>query len=240
MLRQAEGKDQPVVKQTVTLIAAVAVIFFFWHHLLIYPLKVLVVFFHESSHAIATLLTGGEVAELMISRDQGGHVISRGGSRFLVLSAGYLGSLLWGAILYLVAARTRKDALAMSLLGCLIIVIALFFIRNLFGFVFSAATGVAMILLGIWAGEKINDFILQLIGLTSMVYVPLDIYSDTISRSHLRSDARMLAEEFGGTTMMWGGLWILLSGLLIFFSLKWGLKRKTPPQGMDKPASHPL
>ncbi len=214
------------MKQTLTLIAAVAVIFFFWHHLLIYPLKVLVVFFHESSHAIATVLTGGQVAELMVSQDQGGHVLSRGGSRFLVLTAGYLGSLIWGTVLYLIAARTRKDAVAMTLLGCLIIAIALLFVRNLFGFAFSAATGVAMILLGTWAGEKINDFILQLIGLTSMVYVPLDIYSDTISRSHLRSDARMLAEEFGGTTLMWGGLWIMLSAVLIFFSLKWGLKKR--------------
>jgi hypothetical protein len=228
------------MKQLVTLIAAVAAIFFFWHHPAIYPLKVLVVFFHESSHALVTVLTGGEVAELVVNRNQGGHVLSRGGNRFLVLTAGYLGSLAWGVLIYLVAARTRKDALAMSLLGCLIIAIALFFVRNLFGFAFSAAAGVAMILLGTRAGEKVNDFILQLIGLTSMVYVPLDIYSDTISRSHLRSDARMLAEEFGGTTLFWGGLWILASALIIFFSLKWGLKRKNRPEAMDTPPEHPL
>ncbi len=212
------------MKQTITLVAAVAAIFFFWHHLLIYPLKILVVFFHESSHAIATVLTGGRVTELVISQDQGGHVISRGGSRFLVLTAGYLGSLICGAVIYLAAARTRKDAAAMFFLGCLTIAIALFFVRNLFGFAFSAATGVVMILLGARAGEKINDFILQLIGLTSMIYVPMDIYSDTISRSHLQSDARMLAQEFGGSTLMWGGLWIMLSAILIVFSLKWGLK----------------
>jgi hypothetical protein len=228
------------VKQTITLIAAVAAIFFFWHHLAIYPLKVLVVFFHESSHALATVLTGGQVIELVVNRDQGGHVLSRGGNRFLVLTAGYLGSLVWGTLIYLVAARTRKDALAMSFLGCLIIAIALFFVRNLFGFAFSAATGVAMILLGVWAGEKVNDFILQLIGLTSMVYVPLDIYSDTISRSHLQSDARMLAEEFGGATLFWGGLWILLSALIIFFSLKWGLKRKNRSKPVDKSPAHSL
>ena len=45
----------------------------------------------------------------------------------------------------------------------------------------------------------------------SMIYVPLDILSDTIFRSELRSDARMLAEEFGGATVMWGGVWLVLS-----------------------------
>lgn len=215
------------MKQTAALIATVAAIFFFWHHPPLYPLKVLIVFFHESSHAIATVATGGEVVELVVNRHQGGHVVSRGGSRFLTLTAGYLGSLIWGTLIYLVAARTRKDALAMTLLGGLIITIAALFVRNLFGLAFSAGAGVAMILLGIWAGERVNDFILKLIGLTSMVYVPLDIYSDTISRSHLRSDAWMLAEEFGGTTIMWGGLWILASVIIIFFSLKWGLKSNT-------------
>lgn len=217
------------MKQVVLLFATVAFIFFFWHHIILFPLKLLVVFFHESSHALVTVLTGGRVAELVVDRHQGGHVLSMGGSRFLTLSAGYIGSLLWGAAVYLVAARTRKDQAAMVLLGVLIILLTLFFVRNFFGLAFSAVTGAVMILLGAKAGEAVNDFVLKLIGLTSMIYVPLDIYSDTISRAHLRSDAYMLAEEFGGTTMMWGGLWILLSAGIIFLSIRWGLRRPTAP-----------
>lgn len=219
------------MKQTILLVAVVAGIFLFWHHVALYPLKLLVVFFHEASHALMTVATGGKVTELVVNRNQGGHVISLGGSRFWVLSAGYLGSLVWGTVIYLVAARTRWDQTAMTVLGALIIAIALFFVRNLFGFGFAAVTGAAMIALGWWASERVNDFILKLIGLTSMVYVPLDIYSDTISRSHLRSDAHMLAAEIGGTTVMWGGLWIILSAGIILFSLRWGLR--TPPAGGD-------
>lgn len=212
------------MKQLISLLIVLTGIFFFWDNILLYPLKVLVVFFHESSHALMTIFTGGEVKELAVTARQGGHVISRGGNRFLTLTAGYLGSLLWGTLIYIVAARTRIDKLAMFILGTVIIGIAVIFVSNRFGLGFSLLTGFVMVVLGIKSNEKINDFILRVIGLTSMIYVPLDIYSDTIARSHLRSDARMLAEEFGGTTVMWGGLWILLSLIIIIFTLKWGMK----------------
>jgi hypothetical protein len=70
-----------------------------------------------------------------------------------------------------------------------------------------------------------NDFLLRLIGLTNIAYVPLDIYSDTILRSHLRSDAFMLASEFGGATVVWGGLWMIISLVIIFFCLRFSLKK---------------
>ena len=57
-----------------------------------------------------------------------------------------------------------------------------------------------------------------------MIYVQYDILSDTILRSGARSDARMLAEEFGGATVMWGGIWLCLSLLAIFYALKIALK----------------
>ena len=58
-----------------------------------------------------------------------------------------------------------------------------------------------------------------------MAYVPLDIWSDTISRSHLRSDARMLAEEFGGFTLMWGGIWMAISLMAIVWVIRTSLSR---------------
>ena len=68
-----------------------------------------------------------------------------------------------------------------------------------------------------------SDLILRVIGLASMIYVPYDIFSDTIQRSYLQSDARMLAEEFGGPTMMWGALWIVLSLCVLALCLRYGL-----------------
>ena len=206
------------------LIAILVAIFFLWPYPVLYPLKLLVVFFHESSHALMTVVTGGKVVELVVNEMQGGHVISNGGNRFLTLSAGYLGSLVWGSVIYLLAVRSRYDKLLMMLLGLIIVALCAFFVRNLFALAFGAVVATTMLAIGAWASMEINDVVLRVIGATSMLYVPLDIYSDTIERSGLRSDAVMLAEEFGGTGMLWGGTWLALSVALIVATLVLGLK----------------
>ena len=204
-------------RRLVYLLALLILVFALWPTPFLAPLKTLVVFFHEASHALTAVATGGVVIEMEIDQNQGGHVRSVGDIRLLTLSAGYLGSLLWGALIFLVTVFTDKDRLISALLGVLILVIAAWFMRNLYGLGFTMATGAGLIALSRWGSEAVNDFVLRIIGLTSMSYAPLDIWSDTIDRSHLRSDARMLAEEFGGATVMWGGIWIAISvGMIIW------------------------
>ncbi len=202
-------------------------IFFFWHSQLLYPLKILVVFFHESSHAIATLLTGGEVRAFEIVAQAGGQVISLGGNRFITLTAGYLGSLIWGLAIFSVAVSTNLDRWFMAGIGLVLISITLIFGSNDFVTIFGLSMGGLMLILAKFLSHQVNDFLLRVIGLTNMLYVPMDIYSDTIARSHLRSDAYMLAEEFGGTTQLWGGVWLVVSIGLILTCLYWLLKGKT-------------
>jgi len=108
------------------------------------------------------------------------------------------------------------------------------FMRNLFGLAYGL--GMALALLGIarFMPAIVSDYALRLIGVMSLLYVPRDIFSDTIERSHLRSDARMLAEEIGGTTWMWGGIWLLVSLAICLIAVRWSLGGRrdaavTPP-----------
>ena len=212
------------MKQLLILFSVIIAIFFLWSTPALYPLKLLIVFFHESSHALMTIATGGQVIELEIDRMQGGHVISAGGNRFITLTAGYLGSLIWGVVIYLLAVGSKYDKAIMFCLGIIIMVVTTLFVRDLFAFGFSGLTGLFMILMGVKAPMQINDIILRVIGVTSMSYVPLDVYSDTIVRTSLRSDAFMLAEEFGGTTVLWGTIWLLVSVVILIATLKISLK----------------
>ncbi|PCK04419.1 MAG: hypothetical protein COA42_19245 [Alteromonadaceae bacterium] len=168
--------------------------------------------------------TGGQVIELVVNVMQGGHVLSIGGNRFLTLTAGYLGSLLWGVVIYLLAVRTKYDKAIMCCLGLVVLAITVMFVRDLFALVFSGIVGVSMIVMGVKAPVQVNDIILRVIGMTSMLYVPLDIYSDTIERSSLRSDAFMLAEEFGGATVFWGSIWLCISVVILVVTLRVSLK----------------
>jgi hypothetical protein len=199
----------------ISLLVLAAGVLLLWDTPLVYPLKVLVVFFHELSHGAMAVLTGGEIIEIEVVAQQGGHCITAGGSRFLTLSAGYLGSLLWGAAILILAARTRFDRPLSVLLGVLLLVITLIYVRPFisFGFFFGAASAAALIASGIWLSERVNDFFLRIIGLTSCLYAIADIKSDVLDRPGLRSDAAMLGELTGIPTQVWGVLWIALAVL---------------------------
>ncbi|MBE1282872.1 MAG: M50 family peptidase [Rhodobacteraceae bacterium] len=208
--------------QLLCLTAAVAAL---WQTDIMVPLRILTVFLHELSHVIAIVLTGGEVVNLTINPQEGGLVTSLGGNRFLSLSAGYLGSLLIGATLFVIALRTNWDRFVLSLLGIVTLAVAVLYVRDLFALGFTVAAGSAMLAASRFLSLTINDMILRVIGISNMIYVPLDIFDDTISRSYLQSDARMLAEEIGGGTMLWGGLWLILSMAVIGLTLRHGLGR---------------
>lgn len=201
------------------LIVLISAVFALWQTPVLLPLKILIVFLHELAHAGMTIVTGGEVISLTVSADQGGAVVSRGGNRFLILSAGYLGSLLIGMLVLFVAIQTTVDRAAMMVFGALMLSVTLIFIRDLFAIAFCLGTGAAMLGAARFLRRDVNDLVLRVIGLTSMIYVPYDIFSDTIARASLRSDARMLAEEIGGATILWGGLWLLISMGLIWVAL---------------------
>ncbi|ATG34750.1 Peptidase M50B-like protein [Phaeobacter piscinae] len=203
------------------------VIVLLWSTPAVLPLRILTVFLHETSHAIVTLATGGEVLNLTIDPYEGGSVTARGGNRFLMLSAGYTGSLLIGAALFVIALRTDWDRRILALFGALTLLVAAIYIRDLFALVFTLTTGVLMLATARYLSLAVNDLILRIIGISSMIYAPLDIWDDTIARSYLRSDARMMAEEIGGTTIIWGGLWLVISLAVIGVTLRYGLGRSS-------------
>ena len=78
-----------------------------WWSPVIYPLKLFVVLLHEAGHAAAAVATGGVVQRILVTPDQGGVCYCPGGNAFLTLSAGYLGSLFFGALILLLA-RVRR------------------------------------------------------------------------------------------------------------------------------------
>ena len=56
----------------------------FWDTRPLWPVRMLVVLFHELGHALAALATGGEVLSISLSPDEGGVTHSRGGLRFFI------------------------------------------------------------------------------------------------------------------------------------------------------------
>ena len=189
-----------------------------WNTTFIYPLKILVVFFHEISHGLVALLGGATDITITLSPNQGGEAWAKGGSHFLMANAGYLGSLFWGSALVLCAAYTKRDRVVTSILGLVLAYITLRYVRNGFGFGFGLAAALSLLAAGRWLSHVVNDFLLKFIGTTSMGYAILDVWSDVMTRS-VKSDATILAEMTGVPPMVWGGLWIVVSLVGIYATL---------------------
>lgn len=196
----------------------------YWDYRIILPIKYLTVFFHELSHGLAAILTGGKIVKITLSSNQGGLCYTAGGWRSIVLSAGYLGSLIWGSALLLLAAKTNKDREIVGGLGLMLIIVTVIWVRNMFGAVFCISTGLVLIALGKYASEIVCDQFLRFIGLTSCFYVITDIKSDLIDRSVPCSDAYKLAEMFHVPDWLVGGIWFLIALVITYQVVKACLK----------------
>lgn len=75
-----------------------------------WPLRWAETFYHEASHGLVALLTGGRVVRLDLHLRGGGACTVQGGNRFFILLAGYMGASVWGAVLFLIGANLGEDA----------------------------------------------------------------------------------------------------------------------------------
>ncbi len=201
-------------------------IWYLWDTPAVYPLKVFVVLLHEISHAMIAVATGGTIERIVLDPNQGGACYCPGGNAFLTLSAGYLGSLAWGALLISAGQMKRINSrLVTGAVGLLVVGLTLAYVRSTFGFWFGLAFGSVLFLGALRLSAAVNQGILLTLGLTSCLYAILDIKSDVLDRPELRSDAAMLGELTGIHTVVWGGLWITVAVLASAWLFQWSYRR---------------
>lgn len=197
-----------------------------WHTPAVYPLKIFVVFLHEMSHGAAALATGGRIDSIVLDPAQGGACYCPGGSPFWTLSAGYLGSLGWGALLLVGAdARRIRARVLAGAVGAAVLALTALYLRGGFALAFGILFGLGLLSCARWLGEGPNRVLVRVLGLTSCLYVLLDIKSDVLDRPHLPSDAAILAELTGVPTVLWGLLWLTAAAGILLWLARWRWRR---------------
>jgi preprotein translocase subunit SecG len=217
-------------KGLLVLVGIYVLVAFLWRTPWVLPLKIFVVLLHEMSHGIAAVLTGGRIVEMEVNWNEGGVCKTAGGIEFLVVSAGYLGSLFFGVTLLLVGTRTRASTWVAGLLGALIAVMAIRYMPLWsFGKVFAVAAGGLLAALA-FLPPVCAELALRVIGVTSCLYVFLDIKSDVLDQDHALSDASALARRTGVPGVFWGLLWIGISVVVTFVAAKWAVTGSRPKE----------
>ncbi len=222
-------------------ILAVVVVLILWNipqlDFLLYPFRLFVTYVHESGHGTAALISGGRFLGFEIFSNGSGQAITAGGSRWLILPAGYLGAALFGSILFYLNNRFHRSKLLAIIIGVGLIIYSLLFGRiALLSLIVGSAFGIGLIALGWKANEYINSFLLNILALLTGLNAVLDVYylvgSSSASLGTVQNDAAAFSSQvLGLPAAFWAFLWSLIAlgmlGVAIWYGVIRPMRRGT-------------
>lgn len=194
----------------------------------VYPFRLFGTFVHELGHGLAALATGGHFERFTVSPDLSGLAWSSGGIRFVIASAGYVGSAVFGGVLILLAARGLPARSLLIALGVLLGLLCLLFVRNLFGI----ATGLAIAAALVVAGRRLRSPWSDVLLLVLALQLVLDGFNSlfTVLRlstaTNVQTDALSMAQATGVPAVVWAVLWTVLSLAMLLVTLRLAYRRR--------------
>ncbi len=206
-----------------------------------YPFSVFGTFVHELGHGLAAILTGGQFQRFVVNPDLSGNALSAGGTLWIVASAGYIGSALFGGLLTIISSRGVPARRVLLWLGVVLGVLCLLFVRNFFG----AITGLGLAAALVFAGRRLTplwaDGLLLLLAV-QMMLGSLNSLLDLLQLSvfgRTTTDAALMAQATGIPAVFWALMWSAISGVILFFALRIAYRRPPASVVEDLPNPHP-
>jgi len=181
------------------------------------PFNWLESYFHEVSHGIAAILTGGNVLRIQLFANGAGLCTTQGGIGFIITFAGYAGATLWGWGIYKLASAHQKVAQVFSVLIFILLVSSIvFWGRDLLTW-FILGVLAALFLLTIKL-QKIHYLqrLMQLFGLLILLN-SLSSPSYLLDGRHLGDGAALASMTFI-PEIIWIAIWFLIA-LFALYSL---------------------
>ncbi len=200
---------------------------------IVYPVRLFVTFVHEAGHALATVITGGHVARLIVSPDTSGVTYSMGGSRMLILPAGYLGAALFGALLFYIANTVPFPRTISLILAILVALISLLFTEFL-STAWLVGLGMALFLVALWrfADRGVNLLVLDVLAMLTGLNVVLDLFAlipnSGAAMGDIVNDAAAFSREVAPIVppLVWAGLWAVIAVVLLILAVYFSYVRR--------------
>jgi hypothetical protein len=236
--------SQDARPQAMTLLVAATISVVLWFipyaEILTYPFRIFVTFIHEGGHALAALLTGNSVASLSVATNASGETYtSQGGlfSQVFISSAGYLGSMIFGALLLImirkaVAARIVLLCCAIYIFGLTMIfglIKPIFWINAWSGIPFTLLAGlfisVGLFLIARFASAKVATFFVSFLAVQCVLNALSDLktvffLANPFSGLAVQTDAVNMENATHIPAIFWTVIWIALALGILWFAMR--------------------
>ena len=226
---------------TLLIAATISVVLWFipYAEFLTYPFRIFVTFIHEGGHALAALLTGNSVASLSVATNASGETYTTQGgliSQMFISSAGYLGSMAFGALLLILI--RKAVAARIVLLACGIFIFALTMIYGLFkpvlwmtgwsGIPFTLFAGlfisVGLVLIARFASARVATFFVSFLAVQCVLNALFDLKTVFFMASPfgpaIPNDAMNMANATGVPAIFWTVIWIAFALLILWCAMR--------------------
>jgi hypothetical protein len=235
--------SQDARPQAMTLLIAATISVLLWFipyaEFLTYPFRIFVTFIHEGGHAIAALFTGNSVQSLSVAMNASGETYSTQGgliSQIFISSAGYVGSMAFGALLLILI--RKAIAARLVLLGCGIFVFTLtmifglikplFSLSGLSGIPFTLLAGLVisagLILIARFASARVATFFTSFLAVQCVLNALFDL-KILLSLSSpfgekVPTDALNMYRATGIPALFWTVIWIAIALGILWFAMR--------------------
>ncbi len=165
-------------------------------------------FFHELSHGIAALLSGGGIQSIEIAADGSGRCTTLGGRSQLILFSGYAGSSLWGLLMYLSVSAKSAKTIALSL-GVGVVLVGVLWVRDWQTLLILLAIMALFSLAYRFGNRKLTQ---RFVAFTALYVVVESLRAPFyLVDGQSVGDGSMLARLTGVPEFVWIGIWALIA-----------------------------
>lgn len=206
-------------------------------HQALYPLTLFTTWVHEMGHGLTALVLGGRFRELQIFGDASGWAAAHAGPGWgdaLVAAGGLLAPPITGAIMIATVHGPRRARITLGVLAVALVVSLVIWVRSATGLV---AMPIVALALGYtaWRGfaehperrvivVQVLGVVLALDTLTRMVGYVFE-NQVTVDGKVTRTDIQSVADNLGGSYILWGMLVTAIALGLLGGALWWAWKR---------------
>lgn len=180
-------------------------------------------YFHELSHGIASLATGGNFHQFYVHSNAGGVCLTSGGNHKITALAGYVGTILLGSIFL---ARSAQNQSLVIMLQVVAVAIAFSTIKA--GDIHTAAIGVIVasvlaLFSTLFPGSAITRFLMNLMGVILLwqgIYALIILLRLSATQENTGSDAEFIAEITDKDPFHWALIIAGISVVIIMIALR--------------------